>query len=853
MLHVPLFAIGFVLGVLCVQRSAALLSGNQLVYLTALLAVVCLIYVIFSSARPSRVDASQNQSAILSASKFKLFDFSSLKSILLILIFTFIAFGIGFLWATLNAKSRMQHMLPKVLEQVPIELEGTIVSEPKSTQYGWRVLIDIQKVHAPIEAREAFQNGRFPKRVSLNYYPLQSYSGAKALVLSQENYKQEKYKQDTTAMKLMVGEQWRLTASLKKLHSTINPHGFDFEAWAISEKLNATGTIKTKQPMEKLASFVWQPRYMVEFVRVTIQHYIAQALENKPHRGLVQALVMGDQTQITQEDWQVMLNTGTTHLMSISGLHISLLAGLMYAMSHFCWRRSPSLVLRLPARKAATLAAVITALCYALIAGFAVPTQRALCMLLVFAVALWIGRQFVISQVLAIALIVVVIIDPWAVISAGFWLSFGAVACLAFVFTGRVAKLSGYRAFLSSQWAITLGLLPILLILFNQVSMIAPIANAFAIPLISFVVAPLALIGGFFQIDFLLSLSHYFIYLGMVCLSWLSHQSIALWQQQAPPVWTLLPALFGAVWLLLPKGFPLKWLGLFGFLPMFTILPPRPDIGDMKVTVLDVSQGLSVVVQTHSRTLIYDTGNMYNAQNDAGKSVIVPFLRAKGIRRLDGVMVSHHDTDHAGGLASLLASIPTAWLSASFDATPYLSKPNSLTKVFNCVAGQTWRWDEVDFEVLYPTQLEYEPSNLSNNLSSNDQSCVLKITSQHGSMLLTGDIEKRAELAILNDAYARQKIRSDVLVVPHHGSKTSSRTDFIQAVSPSTAIFTVGYLNRYRHPQHEIVTRYLQENITTYRSDYHGGLTLDFNQSAHITLSSARKAYRRYWHQSFAP
>jgi competence protein ComEC len=849
MLHVPLFAIGFVLGVLCVQRSAALIASNQLVYLTALLAIVCLIFAIFSSVKPNRFDASQNQSAILSASKFKLFDFSSLKSIILILIFTLIAFGIGFLWATLNAKTRMQHMLPKVLEQVPIELEGTVVSEPKSTQYGWRVLIDIQKVHAPVEAQEAFQNGRFPKRVSLNYYPLQSYSGAKALALSQEKYKQEKYKKDTTSMKLMVGEQWRLTTSLKRLHSTINPHGFDFEAWAISEKLNATGTIKTKQPMDKLASFVWQPRYMVEFVRVTIQHYIAQALESKPHRGLVQALVMGDQSQITQEDWQVMLNTGTTHLMSISGLHISLLAGLVFAISHFCWRRVPALVLRLPARKAATFAAVMTALCYALIAGFAVPTQRALCMLLVFAVALWTGRQFVISQVLAIALIVVIIIDPWAVISAGFWLSFGAVACLAFVFTGRVAKLSWHRAFLSSQWAITLGLLPLLLILFNQVSIISPIANALAIPLISFVVAPLALIGGFLQLDFLLTLSHYFIHIGILCLGWLSHQSIAVWQQQAPPIWTLLPAICGAIWLLLPKGFPMKWLGLVGFLPIFTIFPARPDIGAMKVTVLDVSQGLSVVVQTHSRTLLYDTGNMYNAQSDAGKSVIIPFLRAKGISRLDGVMVSHHDTDHTGGLASLLASMPISWLSASFDATPYVMSLNTQPAVFNCLAGQKWGWDKVDFEVLYPTQLVYE----QNAYSTNDQSCVLRITSQHGSILLTGDIEKHAELAILNHEYARERLRSDVLVAPHHGSKTSSRSDFIQAVSPSTTIFTVGYLNRYRHPHHEITARYLQENIAMYRSDYHGGLTLDFNQPSHITLSSARKEHRRYWHQSFAP
>lgn len=840
MFKAPVIAIVFVLGVWRVQHTAALISQQSLLYFFVFISVLglssCLIL------RLQRIRAIEFKRAnALKSTPFNIVKFTTkLLSVISVL---FCIFSLGFIWASVFAHARLQHGLPKMLEQQSIEIEGVIATQPQLTQYGWRIQLDISNVHAPVAAKDAFNRSHFPKRVSLNYYPNQPNFTA-------QTHAQNQSQSINTVFN--VGERWRMTVSLKKMHSTINPHGFDFEAWAMSERIDATGTIKNKLPMEKLAHFVWQPTYVIEKARAHIQQYMSQTLAKHAHSGLLQALVMGGQNQITPNDWQVMLDTGTTHLMSISGLHISMLSGLMFGLTHFLWRRVPSLALLLPARKAATCVGVVTACLYALIAGFSVPTQRTLYMLLVFAVALWSGRQFLVSQVLAIALVIVVLIDPWAVISAGFWLSFGAVACLAFIFVGRIGRQGWGSAFITSQWAITLGLLPVLLVLFNQVSLISPLANALMIPLVSFVVTPLALIGGFLQLDFLLYLSHFLIEVGMHCLQWLSMHTIAVWQQQAPPSWTLIPAMLGAVWLLLPQGFPLKWFGFVGFLPMFVVMPPRPEIGAMKVTVLDVSQGLSVVVQTHSHTLLYDTGNTYSAQNDAGKSVIVPYLRAEGVRQLDGVMLSHDDTDHVGGLTSILASIPAKWIVASFDASPSISHINIQPTLSRCIAGQDWIWDGVRFEVLYPqifvaTELE----SGQKTFSSNNTSCVMKVTSQYGSILLTGDIEKQAELRLLNDAQIRPKLTSDVMVVPHHGSKTSSRLSFIQAVSPSAAIFTMGYLNRYHHPKTEVVERYLQENIAVYRSDYHGGITLHFDQDAHIGVSSTRLAKRRYWHQFF--
>ena len=733
------------------------------------------------------------------------------------------AFLLGVCWASGYAYWRMSDELPHEWEQESITVEGVVASVPEVTERGVRFRFDVENVMT--------KGAIVPKHISLNQYRANQYDGNKD---AEEN--------EADTIHFHAGERWLVVVKLKRPHGTMNPHGLDFESWALAENVRATGSIKSKAGIKKITDFVWQPSYLVERFREQLQNRISRVLLGKPYVGILHALVMGDDSQISVEDWQVFLRTGTSHLMSISGLHITMLAALAVGFVSFFWRRSPMLMAFLPTRKAATAAGAIAALAYALIAGFSVPSQRTVYMLFVFAVALWSGRRLVIAQVLAMALFVVVLLDPWAVISPGFWLSFGAVAMLAYALGGRIGEIHWFKAAFNTQYAVTLGMLPLLLVMFGQASIISPIANAFAIPLISFVVAPLALLGSFISIDLPLHLAYKALEMCMAALKWLNLLSLATWQQHEPAAWTFIPAMFGVVWLLLPRGFPMRCLGLLGFIPVLFIVPQRPAMGDMKVTVLDVGQGLSVAVQTQKHDLVYDAGPKFNKQSDAGSRIVIPFLRGEGINSLSGLVVSHNDIDHSGGMLSVLTLMPVRWLASSLPKEVEL--PATQNKL-QCYAGQHWRWDGVLFEILYPTLLSYNDDAIKDN----DRSCVLKITSVAGSVLLTGDIEKPDEIELLN--LTTNQLKSDVLVVPHHGSKTSSTPEFIAAVAPSVSIFTNGYLNRFGHPKPLILERYKAKNRLLYRSDYNGAIEMDFINQRNIKIVSWRNQEKRYWHDTF--
>lgn len=730
---------------------------------------------------------------------------------------------LGFFWAAGFATVRMADALPHAWESVPIELVGVVATLPELTERGERFQFDVENVLT--------EGAVVPRYISLAFYPAGSWGEVSAT---------PKFAQ------FKAGERWQLTVRLKRPHSTQNPHVFDFESLALANNIRATGSVKAKAPNKKLQDFVWRPRYVIEHLRELVKIRIALVLDGKPYFGVVQALVMGDDSAIAFNDWQVFLRTGTSHLMSISGLHITMLSGLAFALASFAWRRVPQLASLLATRKAAVVAGVVTALCYSLVAGFSVPTQRTLYMMAVFAIALWSGRQLVITQVLAFAVLVVVLIDPWAVISAGFWLSFGAVAMISFALGGRIGQLHWFKVAVQTQWAVTIGMVPLLLIMFHQASIISPIANAFAIPLISFVVTPLALLGSFLPIDAALKLSYLALQLCMEALTWLSQLPNAVWQQHTPAIWTLFPATLGVVWLLLPRGIPMRWAGLLCFLPMVLIVPPRPVTGTFKATVLDVGQGLSVVVQTARYTLLYDAGPKYGEESDAGSRIVVPFLQGEGIADLDGFMVSHDDNDHSGGMDSVMALMPIKWLASSLPDNGNLT---GSARKMKCFAGQHWVWDGVKFEVLHPVIDSYQDARVKDN----NRSCVLKVSNEAGSILLTGDIEKgaEAELAGLQSA----EIVSDVLIAPHHGSKSSSSAGFLDAVQPKHVIFTAGYLNRFKHPSPKVVERYREAGSAIHRSDYHGAITVTVSAgpqgSAGVRVSGWRQREKRYWHDDF--
>lgn len=522
-----------------------------------------------------------------------------------------------------------------------------------------------------------------------------------------------------------------------------------------------------------------------------------------------------------------------------------MVSGLIFSLVYWIWRRNRRLTLWLPARKAAAVAGLIAALGYALLAGFAVPAQRTVYMLAVVAIALWLGRFTAATMILTWALLAVVLFDPWAVLSPGFWLSFGAIATIMLVSSGRIGREHWLTGWARIQWAITLGLVPALLAMFQQISLVSPIANAIAVPLVSLVVVPLTLLATLPLLDFMLLPAHAVLSGCMDLMRWMSDLPHAVWSQHAPPMWTVAAGIAGIIWMLLPgsiglaRGFPARWLGIVALLPMFLLLPSKPGPGELWLSVLDVGQGLAVVARTENHTLLYDTGPPSGSESDSGNRTIVPFLRGEGIKRLDAMVVTHADSDHSGGALSVLQAVPVEWLVSSLnDGHPIQL---AASKKQRCQAGETWQWDGVQFDMLHPPVQSYSNPGLKTNALS----CVLKISTPHGSVLLPADIEKQSEYQLLTQA--GHALRSTVLVAPHHGSKTSSTDEFIHQVNPRLVIFTVGYRNRFGHPKDAVVERYRALGSRLLRSDADGAVLLRFAEDD-VVVETSRALRRRYWH-----
>lgn len=489
---------------------------------------------------------------------------------------------------------------------------------------------------------------------------------------------------------------------------------------------------------------------------------------------------------------------------------------------------------------------------YVLLSGFAIPARRAFLMLFVVAIGLWQDRRIAIFTLLKWALVIVVLLDPWSVTSPGFWLSFGAMGWIAYIASNRIGNLKSHKisSWITIQWVITIGLIPCSLIFFHQFSLISPIANAVMIPLVSIAVVPLAVISVIPLFDFLLAPAHLALTGGMALLQGLSELADTIWQQHQPPLWAIVVGLLGIAWFFLPggkrlfltSGFPSRWLGIIGLLPLFLISPAKPNQGALWVTVLDVGQGLSIVVQTENHVLLFDTGPRYG-DSDSGERIIIPFIRGAGIQYIDQLVISHADSDHSGGLISILAGIPVKTIVSSVDlGHPVLS---AVPHRQFCQVGDAWIWDGVLFEFLYPLSSEFKQRVYRSR--QNNSSCVLKITTAAGySILIPADIEKEAELDLLR--YFSHLLPSTVLIAPHHGSKTSSQAVFIESVNPQLTIFTVGYRNHLKHPNQAVVKRYQAIGSQMMRSDHHGAITLQFSQHG-FAAKSWRESKRRYWYQ----
>lgn len=485
------------------------------------------------------------------------------------------------------------------------------------------------------------------------------------------------------------------------------------------------------------------------------------------------------------------------------------------------------------------------AIAYSALAGFSIPTERTLLMLLTMIVMLSLKQRLPFSWILSAAVWVVLVVDPWAVMAPGFWLSFGAVAILAFAMSGRLRPARWWQSALQTQWVITLAFVPVLILLFNQLSLISPLANGLAIPIVSLAIVPLAIAGAILPLDFLLHLSATLWEWCAHGLHWLRQLPGAVCYLSTPPIWAWLLAMAGMLVWLMPRGWQLRWAGLLLWLPL--LLPTQVALqpGQMRVTVLDVGQGLSVLVQTAHHTMLYDAGPAYNEESDAGQRIVLPYLRHLGVSHLDAVVISHDDNDHSGGMASVLAGVSVDnFLSSLTPASDFFKQIQTLPnppvlRPQPCYQGQQWQWDNISFRMLSPEK------NTDTDLKDNDKSCVLQVKSPHGSLLLTGDIEKEAERRLL--ASEPDQLATTVMTMPHHGSKTSSTIGFVNATKPAIAIATVGYLNRFGHPKPEVISRYQAIETTILRSDNDGAILIDFLSGEAPVVKRWRQIEPHYW------
>ncbi|MPZ42944.1 MAG: DNA internalization-related competence protein ComEC/Rec2 [Betaproteobacteria bacterium] len=719
--------------------------------------------------------------------------------------------SLGFFWAAGCAHVRLAEELPVAWEGRDVRVVGVVAGLPQPFERGVRFRFDVEQMLTP--------GAVVPRHVLVSWYGV--------------------WRRDDGPVALpavRAGERWQFSLRLRRPHGTANPHGFDYEAWLLERGIRATGYVRVQELPRRLDEFVAAPSYAVERLREHIRSRILRGLEDEPYAGVIAALVMGDQHAIPAAQWTVFTRTGVNHLMSISGLHVTMIAALAFMLVYALWRHVAWLALRLPARRAAVLAGLVAAVGYAAIAGFAIPAQRTVYMLGVMAAVLWLGQISSAASVLAAALLVVTVLDPWAVMAPGFWLSFGAVGVILYVAVGSLRPPHWALAWARTQWAVTLGLVPLLLAMFQQISLVSPAANAFAIQAISLVVVPAALLGAALPFDFILQLAHAAMALTMAGLEWLAAMPESVWQQHAPPPWSVAVALCGIGWILLPRGFPARWIGAAGLLPLFLVLPPPPPSGSVRMIVLDVGQGLAIVIRTHRHALLYDAGPAYAPDADSGIRIVVPYLRASGVRRLDGMIVSHADADHAGGAASVLAAVPVGWLASSLPGDHGLHA--AARESGPCLAGQRWEWDGVRFEMLHPLV-----GHDALRLKANDRSCVLRMTIGATRVLIAGDIEARSEHEMLHRGVS---VRAEILVAPHHGSITSSTPEFVATVHPDVAVFSAGYRNRFRHPRPEVVERYQQIGSRILRSDRQGALEFEIaDPSWQITAERERR--RRYW------
>lgn len=764
-----------------------------------------------------------------------------------------------------------QTAMNPALEGIDLDVVGVVSAMPQRLDTGLRFRFEVEAAHQDNQAVV------LPPRILLSWYKRDWHDDAGTLV--------DPLGSGTLTPK--AGERWQLTVRLKAPHGNANPHGFDYELWAWEQGVQATGYVRDSKrlvPPKRLGQLSLADSaglaYWVQRARQATRDAVFERLgvrlgqaDERASAGVIAALITGDQNAIERADWDIFRATGTAHLMSISGLHITMFAWMAALLIGRLWRQSARaqsqwlqrLCLRLPASQAAVVGGLLLATLYAWFSGWGVPAQRTVWMLATVTLLRLLGLRWPWYVTWLLAAAVVLTVDPWALLSAGFWLSFIAVAVLfasdnqSAHTEGEPPKPMGWKktlmklwGLLREQWVITLALAPLTLLFFQQVSLVGLLANALAIPMVTLLITPLAMLGALIPALWDIAASS-ITWLGTV-LKGLAALPFAVYSAAAAPwAWSALAAV-GGVLLVLPlnlkKRFMAIALGLLFMMPALVWQPSRPAVGEFELLAIDIGQGNAVLIQTANHSLLYDAGPRFSKESDAGHRTVVPLLRALGVR-LDALMLSHRDSDHTGGAKAVHAAQPQARIMTS----ALLPKDRmdmglpSHVPLEPCMAGQSWHWDGVRFEVLHPQPAQLAVASAGGKeIKPNTLSCVLKISNSDAlnpqAALLVGDIELAQENELVN-TYADQQLAATVLLVPHHGSKTSSGDAFLEAVKPKWAIVQAGYRNRFAHPRPEVMSRYTERNIQTVLSPACGAALWRSNQPDGVLCQ--RRAQQRYW------
>ncbi len=700
---------------------------------------------------------------------------------------------LGFGWANLHAGWGMAERLPFALEGVDLIVEGRVSGLPQRRADQVR----FEFVASGGEGEAAQLAGR---KLRLSWY--------------------------RSEVVPAPGSAWRLALRLQRPRGLVNPGGFDFERYALERGIAASGHVRESSESREL-----HDGGGIDMLRSRLSDAMGQSIA-APRARFVQALAVGDVRGLTDEDWQVLRATGIAHLIAISGLHVGLVAGFGALLMRLSYRAFPRFGLKLPLPQAAAFAALAAASGYTALAGFALPTVRTLLMIGAALMAVLLRRAFAASQSLALAAIAVLAFDPLAVLNAGFWLSFMGVAWLLWCLPQRMGPV---RGLLSAQGVMTLALLPLTVWFFGQASVAGPLANLVAVPWVSFVVVPFALLGSLLELVWSGAGAWPFRISGWLMQGlWELLEPVAGWHGSLVylpevSVSAFVLALLGAFWLLLPRGVPGKALALLLFAPL--LFPAREELaqGEAELVLIDVGQGLSALVRTREHAVLVDAGPGFAGGFDAGQSAVLPALRALGVPRLDLFIVSHGDNDHAGGAAAVKRAY------APDEVLVSREKPEPGER--QCEAGSVWNFDGVVFELLHPP--EHFP------YLRNDSSCVLRVAANGSVALLPGDIGSIIETRLVREQ--PEKLDADLLLMPHHGSRTSSSPAFVEAVSPKLALIGSGYRNRFGLPREDVLQRYRERGVELADTAVAGAIIVRLGADG-VAVSRRERALRqRIW------